>query len=106
MTHPGFGPIEGMAGYGPSADPNYYTAAAPDDVIRQPSHYSRLKIEPKVYNMENGFEFWRGQVVKYVSRAGFKVYPGKDTVESEVMDLEKAIEFCEQRIRYLNGAAI
>jgi len=53
--------------------------------------------------MNNGFEFWRGNIIKYVSRAGSKLYDGQDKVQSEITDLKKAIRYCEMRINLLEG---
>jgi hypothetical protein len=48
-------------------------------------------------------EFWRGNIVKYGSRAGFKTYDGLDAVESEIADLEKVRRYAEMRINELRG---
>tara|TARA_Y100000389_G_C17305904_1_gene435393 strand:+ start:217 stop:399 length:183 start_codon:yes stop_codon:yes gene_type:complete len=53
--------------------------------------------------MQNAMPFWQGNVVKYVSRAGSKVYDGQDATQSEITDLKKAIRYCEMRINQLNG---
>ena len=74
-----------------------------DDIVNQPTHYARWVIEPITYIMRNGFEFWRGNLIKYSSRAGFKLYEGKDQVESEIIDLEKVIRYASMRINQLNG---
>ena len=74
-----------------------------DDVVKEPIHYTRWKIEPITFIMRNGFEFWRGNIVKYVSRAGFKGYHGKSMDQSEIIDLEKVIRYAEMRINQLNG---
>ena len=74
-----------------------------EDVVNEPPHYARWKIEPITYIMRNGFEFWRGNLIKYSSRAGFKLYEGKTQVESEVIDLEKVIRYAQMRINQLNG---
>ena len=42
------------------------------DIVNEPKHYARWAIEPITYIMRNGFEFWRGNIVKYASRAGYK----------------------------------
>lgn len=76
---------------------------ATSDVVTEPAHYTRWKIEPITFIMRNGFEFWRGNIVKYVSRAGFKFYPDKTEVESEIIDLEKVIRYAEMRINQLKG---
>jgi len=74
-----------------------------EDIVQEPSHYARWKIEPITYIMRNGFEFWRGNLIKYSSRAGYKLYGGKTQVESEIIDLEKVIRYANMRINQLNG---
>tara|TARA_R110000744_G_scaffold32160_1_gene75362 strand:- start:349 stop:591 length:243 start_codon:yes stop_codon:yes gene_type:complete len=74
-----------------------------DEIVHRPSHYARWKIEPITYTMVNGFEFWRGNIVKYASRAGHKIYDGLDEIESEKTDLSKVIRYAEMRINQLNG---
>ena len=73
------------------------------DIVNEPKHYARWVIEPITYIMRNGFEFWRGNIVKYASRAGYKMYEGKTQVESEIIDLEKVIRYANMRINQLNG---
>jgi len=73
------------------------------DIVNEPAHYARWKIEPITYIMQNDFEFWRGNIVKYASRAGFKLYDGKTKDASEIVDLEKVIRYAEMRINQLNG---
>ena len=71
------------------------------DIIKTPSHYARWVIQPLTYIMANGMEFWRGNIVKYATRAGFKQYDGMDILESEVVDLQKAIRNAEARIEQI-----
>jgi hypothetical protein len=73
------------------------------DIIAKPSHYTRWYIEPITFIMRNGMEFWRGNIIKYACRAGFKIYDGMDAVESEITDLRKVIRYAEMRINQLNG---
>ena len=73
------------------------------DIVNEPKHYSRWAIEPITYIMRNGFEFWRGNIVKYASRAGYKLHEGKTQVESEIIDLEKVQRYCQMRINQLKG---
>ena len=73
------------------------------DLVNEPDHYSRWPIEPITFIMRNGFEFWRGNIVKYASRAGYKQYDGKTMEESEITDLEKVIRYAEMRINQING---
>jgi hypothetical protein len=73
------------------------------EIVNEPQHYARWTIEPITYIMKNGFEFWRGNILKYASRAGFKMYEGKTQIESEIIDLQKVIRYAEMRINDLNG---
>lgn len=68
-----------------------------------PNHYARWLIEPITFIMRNGFEFWRGNIVKYACRAGYKLYDGMDAVDSEITDLQKVIRYAEMRINQLKG---
>lgn len=73
------------------------------DVVTRPSHYTRWAIEPITFIMRNKMEFWRGNTIKYVARAGAKTYDGMDEVQSEITDLRKAIRYAEMRINMLEG---
>tara|TARA_R110000824_G_scaffold350281_1_gene537216 strand:- start:399 stop:641 length:243 start_codon:yes stop_codon:yes gene_type:complete len=75
-----------------------------EELIRKPAHYARWQIEPITYTMMNDFEFWRGNIVKYASRAGHKMYDGMDEQESEITDLNKVIRYAEMRINQIKGA--
>lgn len=77
-----------------------------DDKVYQPHHYAKWNIEPITYIMRNGMEFWRGNIIKYASRAGSKSYDGMDAVESEITDLEKVRRYAEMRINQLRGETI
>ena len=76
------------------------------DIVKQPSHYSVHVLEPIEYIMENEFEFWRGNLIKYASRAGYKTYDGMTDTDSEICDLEKVIRYAEMRINQLQGKDI
>jgi len=78
----------------------------PEEHIAKPKHYARWSIEPVTFIMRNGFEFWRGNIIKYASRAGFKLYSGMDEVESEITDLRKVIRYSEMRINQLEGEMV
>jgi hypothetical protein len=75
------------------------------DLVNQPSHYTGYPLEPIKFIMLNDLPYYKGNVVKYVSRAGLKFYPDMDEVESEIVDLRKAIKHCELRIKQLQGEA-
>lgn len=77
--------------------------ATDDDIVVKPSHYERYAIEPINFIMLNDMEFWRGNIVKYVARAGFKAYPNQTEVQSEITDLRKVIRYSEMRINQLQG---
>lgn len=74
-----------------------------DGIVKAPSHYERYPEEPINFIMLNSMEFWRGNIVKYVARAGFKLYPNQDAVESEITDLRKVMRYSEMRINQLEG---
>ena len=74
-----------------------------EDLVITPNHYARWKIEPVTFIMRNGMEFWRGNIIKYASRAGYKQYQNKDKVASEITDLQKVIRYAEMRINQLQG---
>lgn len=74
-----------------------------DELVNEPSHYTKYAIEPKNFIIRNDMEFWRGNIIKYASRAGSKMYPDKDARESEIVDLKKAIRYAQMRINQLNG---
>jgi hypothetical protein len=74
------------------------------EVVTRPDHYTRFKIEPITFIMANNLSFEIGNIVKYVVRAGHKLYAGKTAVESEILDLQKARRMAEMRINQLQGA--
>lgn len=76
---------------------------SPSDPVRKPTHYARWPIEPITFSLRNDVEFWRGSVIKYAMRAGFKDQPGMSSEEAEIQDLEKAIRYLEMRINQLRG---
>lgn len=79
---------------------------ASQDLVSRPVHYARFKIEPITFIMENGLPFARGSAVKYVVRAGHKIYDGMTQLESELTDLEKAKRMIEMEIGRLKGEPV
>ena len=73
------------------------------DKVHKPSHYTKWAIEPITFIMRNGMEFWRGNIIKYATRAGSKEYDGMDMRDSEITDLEKVRRYAEMRINQLKG---
>jgi len=73
------------------------------DAVNKPDHYARWAIEPITFIMKNDMEYWRGNVIKYASRAGYKAKEGLSQEEAEIEDLRKAIRYCEMRINQILG---
>ena len=64
------------------------TKAQIDAVIEHPMHYNRGKIEVWDFIADHRLDYLRGNVVKYVSRAGFK--------DAKMQDLLKAKEYLKK----------
>ena len=67
-----------------------------------PKPYCEWGIEPTACVMAKSLELWRANIIKYASRAGYKLYYGHDYFESEIKDLRKLIECAEMRIEQIN----
>lgn len=68
-----------------------------NDPVHRPAHYANTKIEVANFIADRGLDYFLGNVVKYVSRAGIK---GNDT---ELEDLQKAQAYLGMKIRMLQG---
>jgi len=77
-----------------------------NNIVTSPSHYTRLAISPAEYNGLNRLGFNIGNAVKYVSRAGHKLYPGMDELESTTTDLRKAMVCTKMQINMLEGKPV
>jgi len=77
--------------------------AKKEKIITKPHHYEVFKIEPVSFIMKNSLSFWKGNIIKYVMRAGLKTYDNQDEIQSEITDLQKAVRYCEMRINQLEG---
>lgn len=77
-----------------------------DDIVVKPGHYERWNIEPVTFIMLNDMEFWRGNIIKYAARAGFKQYGDLSSAHSEIIDLQKVIRYAEMRINQLQQKEI
>ena len=75
-------------------------------IIVRPAHYTRFKIEPVTFIMENDLPFHVGNIIKYACRAGHKAYGRMSKKQSEITDLEKVRRYAEMRINQLNGKSI
>ena len=80
-----------------------YPVETTDDIVVKPSHYTKYKIEPVTFIMENRLSFEIGNIVKYACRAGDKLYPGQDYKQSRITDLRKVMRYAEMEINRLEG---
>lgn len=62
-----------------------------------PDHYKRGAIEPWDFVASQGLDFFLGNVVKYVTRAGHKRH------EEEIDDLLKAKVYLEKKIQMVSA---
>lgn len=65
--------------------------------INHPAHYTDGKIEVIDYILDKGFNFCRGNAIKYISRAG------KKDKDKEIEDLQKAVWYLNKEIERLKG---
>lgn len=68
------------------------------DPVSHPSHYTDGRIEVIDFIQDKGLNFCRGNIVKYVARAGKKGDKAK-----EIEDLKKARQYCDFEINRLEG---
>lgn len=73
------------------------------DPVNRPSHYANSKIEVIDYIEDKQLGFCLGNAIKYISRAGKKKDSGRDLVEKEIEDLQKAIWYINRRIYELEN---
>lgn len=67
--------------------------------ITNPSHYVEgRKYEPRKVINDWGLDFYKGNALKYISRAG-----RKGDKDKEIEDLEKAIQYLEFEIGLITG---
>ena len=74
------------------------TNSPKDDPVSHPSHYTDGRIEVIDFIQDKKLDFCRGNVVKYISRAGKKGDKSK-----ELEDLKKARQYCDFAINQLEG---
>lgn len=64
------------------------------DAVVRPDHYTRFKLEPVHFIMENELPFWCGNVIKYSLR-----YDAKDGIQ----DLKKARRYLDMQIKRMEA---
>lgn len=65
--------------------------AAPNDPVKHPSHYTQYQ-GLEIIDLVKQMNYCKGNAVKYIARAGFK------NPDTEIQDLEKAIQYLEFEI--------
>lgn len=78
-------------------DEPYKTKFTENDNVNHPAHYTDGKIEVIDYIQDKGFNFCRGNAIKYISRAG------KKDKAKEIEDLQKAVWYLNKEIERLKG---
>lgn len=68
------------------------------DDVNRPAHYADSKIEVIDYIEDKKLGFCLGNAVKYISRAGKKKDSGRNIIDKEIEDLQKAIWYINRRI--------
>ena len=59
-----------------------------------PRHYTRGQIEVWDFIRDQGLNYFRGNAIKYICRAGFK------STHTEIEDLKKAIHYLENELQH------
>ena len=73
-----------------------------EDQVNHPAHYTDGNIEVIDYIEDKGLieGFCKGNVIKYVSRAGKKESASLELLDKEIQDLEKARWYLDRLITY------
>ena len=66
-------------------------------MVTSPSHYTRGSIEVWDFIRDQGLNYFRGNAIKYLCRAGFK------STGTEIEDIEKAIHYLENELYALQN---
>ena len=59
-----------------------------------PPHYTRGNIEVWDFIRDQGLNYFRGNAIKYICRAGFK------SPQTEIEDIKKAIHYLENELQH------
>jgi len=63
-------------------------------MAKSPTHYTRGDIEVWDFIRDQGLNYFRGNAIKYICRAGFK------STSTEIDDLKKAIHYLENELQH------
>lgn len=79
----------------------YITNTTNDPV--NPKHYADLGLYSAIHVIEKwDLGYHLGNALKYLQRAGKKLYPGEEAIASELIDLKKARWYLQRRIHFLD----
>ena len=67
-------------------------------MAKSPFHYTRGQIEVWDFIRDQGLNYFRGNAIKYVCRAGFK------STGTEIEDIKKAIHYLENELHALQNS--
>jgi len=86
----------------------YDLQAFEESNVTSPNHYTKMKVQPIEFLMTNDLPYWASNVIKYAARAGAggKLVEGKSSLESELDDINKILEYSQFRKRQLLGEPI
>lgn len=80
---------------------NVHSADLKDDNVNHPKHYTSHPSGIECIEVTRHYCFSVGNAIKYLWRAGLKTDEGRDSVEKEIEDLNKAIWYIKDRIKQL-----
>lgn len=80
---------------------NVHSADLKDDNVNHPKHYTSHPSGIECIEVTRHYCFSVGNAIKYLWRAGLKTDAGRDGVEKEIEDLNKAIWYIKDRIKQL-----
>ena len=63
-------------------------------MAKAPTHYTRGDIEVWDFIRDQGLNYFRGNAIKYICRAGFK------STSTEIDDLKQAIHYLENELQH------
>ena len=63
-------------------------------MVNHPTHYTRGDIEVWDFIRDQGLNYFRGNAIKYICRAGYK------SPATEIEDIKKAIHYLENELQH------
>ena len=69
-----------------------------NEMVNSPTHYTRGNIEVWDFIRDQGLNYFRGNAIKYICRAGYK------SPQTEVEDIKKAIHYLENELNSISPA--